>query len=62
MARLRNKILEKLASEGRISFISANEEQDIYKSTHERMIQYNRVLSKRAYYSHILANETILNS
>jgi type IV secretory pathway component VirB8 len=62
MARLRNKILEKLASEGRISFMSADEEYNIYQSTHERMIQYNRVLSKKAYSSHVLANETILNS
>lgn len=62
MARLKNKILEKLASEGRISFMSANEEYNIYQSTHEKMVQYKQTLTKRQYSSHILADRTILNS
>lgn len=62
MAKLKNEILEKLASEGRISHISMNEVQDMYKSTHERMNNYKRTLTKREYYSHISAGKLILNS
>jgi hypothetical protein len=62
MEKLRNGILEKLASEGKISHMSEDEQQEIYKSTHERMIRYKQILSKREYYSYIIASSQILNS
>jgi hypothetical protein len=62
MAKLRNKILEKLASEGRISYLSGDEEQDIYKSTHKRITQYKQILAKREYYSHIAAEKVIMDA
>lgn len=62
MAKLRNKLIEKLASERRISHLSEDEEYNISKNTMERMTQYKLVLAKRAYSSHIIASNQILNS
>ena len=62
MVKLENKILDRLISEGRVSHMSMEEEYDIYKSTHKRMTQYKQTLSKRTFYSHIVASKQILNS
>jgi hypothetical protein len=62
MTELKNNILEKLASEGRISFIPEDETYEIQRKTTEKMTQYKRLLSKREYYSHVAAGKVILNS
>ena len=62
MATLKNNTIEKLASEGRISHISIDEAYRIQQNTLQRMTNYNRILAKKAYYSHISAENTILNS
>jgi hypothetical protein len=62
MTGLKNDILEKLALEGRISFMPQEEEYDIYLKTHGRMTRYNRLLLKSTYFSHIVASNLILNA
>jgi hypothetical protein len=62
MEKLKNKILEKLASEERISFMPIEEAYNIYLKTHEKMTNYKRTLAKRQYYSHIQASQTVLRA
>lgn len=62
MGKLRNKSIEKFASEGKMNHMSGDEAYRIYKSTHKRMNKYKQTLAKREYYSHIIAGNLILNS
>jgi len=62
MARLENKIIKKLAKEGRTSNMPLEKAQDISLKEGERMKQYNIIFMKRMRASYILARELILNS
>lgn len=62
MEGLKNSIIEKLASEGRISLMPIEEAYHIYLKTHEKMVNYKRILAKREYYSHIQANQRVLRA
>jgi len=59
---LKNKTIERLASEERITHMSSLEGYEIYVATHKRMTAYKRLFLKRNYYSHINAENLIFNA
>lgn len=62
MARLRNKTIEKLVKEGRVSHIPIKEVEKIYLKTREKIEQYKIILIKRTHASYILAGKLVYNS
>lgn len=59
---LKNSVIEKLASEGKITYLSAEESHQIRKRTYERMTNYQRDYSKKSKFSYDAARKLIINS
>ncbi|HOF44558.1 MAG TPA: hypothetical protein PLE51_00900 [Candidatus Pacearchaeota archaeon] len=59
---LKNSIIEKLATEGKITYIPAKESKKIYDNLIKRGIEYKRKYKRKEFYSHIAASELVLNS
>jgi hypothetical protein len=62
MLKLRNRTVEKLKRNKKVSYIPREEAYEIYKSTAERMEKYSREYSRKEKASEIAASKLILNS
>ena len=62
MVKLRNKTIEVIAKEGRISHLPLKEEHKIFTKSHKRMTLYTIKLIKRTQASYNLARNLIYNS
>lgn len=59
---LKNSTIEKLAAEGKITYISAEESYQIYKKKYEKMTHYIRDYAKKTKASYDAARRLILTS
>ncbi len=58
---LKNSTIEKLASEGKITYIPAEESRKIYDNLVKKGIEYKREYRRKEFYSHIAASKLVLN-
>lgn len=58
---LKNSIIEKLASEGKITYIPTEESKKIYDNLVKRGIEYKREYRRKEFYSYIAASKLVLD-
>jgi hypothetical protein len=58
---LKNSVIEKLASEGKITYLTAEESCNIIQKTYRRMAEYLRDYAKKDKASYNAARKIILN-
>ncbi len=59
---LKNSVIEKLASEGKITYLPAEESRNIYFNLAKKGIEYKRAYKRKEFYSHIAASKLVLNA
>lgn len=59
---LKNSVIEKLASEGKITYLPAEESYEIHKRISEKMTNYLRDYAKKTKASYDAASKIILNA
>ena len=59
---LKNRTIEKLTAEGKVSYLSREEAYEIRKSTYERMKEFSRREIKREFEAEQEAKKIILNA
>jgi hypothetical protein len=59
---LKNSVIEKLASEGKITYLPAEESSKIYCNIIKKGIEYQRTYKRKEFYSHIAASKIVLNA